>query len=202
MAAGLTTKVLRNGMIAIADGLEAQADELNTLDASLGDGDLGVTMVRGLRTLREELPELPDDVGMALMKCAQALVKVSGSTFGTLLATGLMSAAKATRGRTEVPWAETSSLLGGAVEAMSKRGKAQLGDKTLLDAIDAVRAATEGLDTPAELRAAADQAATAALDEFRGRRSHQGRARIFGEKSVGHDDPGMIAFKMMIESLG
>ena len=140
----LTTPVLADGLRRIAAHMETVADELNALDGQLGDGDLGVTMTRGGRALQDILPTLPADVGMALMACAQAITKVSGSSYGTLLATGLLAAAKATRGRTEVAWSETAALLRGALEAMSARGKASLGDKTVLDALDAAAGAAEG----------------------------------------------------------
>ncbi len=201
MSAGLTTPVLCHAIERIGAKLEACADELNALDAALGDGDLGVTMVRGGRSVLAELPDLPDDVGMALLRCAQALTRLSGSTYGTLLATGLMSAAKATKGRREVPWLEISSLLANAIGAMSQRGGGKLGDKTVLDALESVRAATEGLQDPAALVAAADQAIAATLDRFRDQPSRQGRARIFADKSVGKDDPGMVAFKRITEAL-
>jgi dihydroxyacetone kinase-like protein len=181
--------------------MESCSDELNALDAQLGDGDLGVTMVRGTRAVASELASLPDDVGMALLKCAQAFTKLSGSTYGTLLATGLMSAAKATRGRTEVPWNQISPLLSGALQAMARRGGGKLGEKTVLDAVEAVRATTEGLDEPAALIAAADQAVVKCLQRFRNQAARQGRARIFGEKSVGKDDPGMVAFQRIVEGL-
>jgi len=201
MPAGFTTAVVCEAMKRVVAKLEAGADELNALDAALGDGDLGVTMVRGGRSVLAELPNLPEDVGLALLKCAQALTRLSGSTYGTLLATGLMSAAKTTKGRREVPWAETSSLLGGAVAAMSQRGGGKLGEKTVLDALDAARVATDGLDDTAALAAAADQAVGAALERFRDQPSRQGRARIFAHKSVGRDDPGMVAFKRITEAL-
>jgi len=201
MSTALTTAVLREALQRIVQKLEACADELNSLDAQLGDGDLGVTMVRGSRGVAAEIPNLPDDVGMALVKCAQAFTRLSGSTYGTLLATGLMSAAKATKGRTEVPWSEVSSLLAGALQAMSQRSGGQLGEKTVLDALEAARAATQGLDDPAALVAAADRAVAECLDRFRHQPARQGRARIFGEKSVGKDDPGMVALQRMIEAL-
>jgi len=201
MDEGLTTAALREGLRLIADKIEACSDELNRLDGQLGDGDLGVTMVRGVRGLVEELPNLPDDVGVALLKCAQVFTRVSGSTYGTLLATGLMSVAKQTKGRTVVPWQRVSPLLGEAITAMSRRARSQLGDKTVLDAVEAARAATEGLDEPGEMVEAADSAIADALAQFRPRLSRQGRARIFGDKSIGLDDPGMVAFKRMVEGL-
>jgi dihydroxyacetone kinase-like protein len=201
MSTHLTTQVFRDALQPVIEKLEACADELNTLDAQLGDGDLGVTMVRGARVVAAELPHLPADVGMALLKCAQAFTKLSGSTYGTLLATGLMSAAKATKGRTAVPWSEVSSLLGNALQAMAQRGGGQLGEKTVLDAVEAVRASTEGLDDPAAQAAAADRAVADCLERFRDQPARQGRARIFGEKSIGLDDPGMVAFRRIIEAL-
>jgi dihydroxyacetone kinase-like protein len=197
----LTIAVLCEALQRIVQKFEVCAAELNSLDAQLGDGDLGVTMVRGSRAVAAEIPNLPDDVGMALVKCAQAFTRLSGSTYGTLLATGLMSAAKATHGRTEVPWSEVSSLLAGALRAMSQRSGGQLGEKTVLDALEAARAATQGLSDPAALVAVADRAVAECLDRFRHQPARQGRARIFGEKSVGKDDPGMVAFRHIIEAL-
>lgn len=201
MSTALTTAVLCDAIKRIVAKLEQCADELNTLDAVLGDGDLGVTMLRGGRSVLAELPSLPDDIGMALLKCAQAFTRLSGSTYGTLLATGLMSAAKKTKGQREVPWSEMSSLLANALDAMSQRGGGKLGDKTVLDALESVRVATDGLQDPATLAAAADQAVGDALDRFRSQPARQGRARIFGDKSIGKDDPGMVAFKRITEAL-
>src|SRR5208283_730881 len=167
MPAALTTAVLRDALAHISAKMESCSDELNALDGQLGDGDLGVTMVRGTRAIASELPHLPDDVGMALLKCAQAFTKLSGSTYGTLLATGLMSAAKATKGRTEVPWSEVSPLLASAWQAMAQRSGGKLGEKTVLDALEAVGAATEGIDDPAALVAVADQAVGKCLERFR-----------------------------------
>ena len=201
MTTALTTEVLRAALGRVAQKLEACSDELNALDAQLGDGDLGVTMVRGARAVREELPRLPDDLGMALLKCAQAFTKLSGSTYGTILATGLMSAAKATKGRTEVAWSEVSTLLGNALQAMAQRSGGQLGEKTVLDAVEAARAATQGVSDPAALAASADAAVAECLNRFRNQPARQGRARIFGEKSVGKDDPGMVAFQRLVAAL-
>jgi dihydroxyacetone kinase-like protein len=201
MQNSLTTQVLRGALARIAAKMESSSDELNALDAQLGDGDLGVTMVRGTRAVATEISNLPDDVGMALLKCAQAFTKLSGSTYGTLLATGLMSAAKATKGRTEVPWSEVSTLLASAGQAMAQRSGGKLGEKTVLDALDSVRAATVGINDPAALVAAADRAVSECLHRLRDQPARQGRARIFGEKSVGKDDPGMVAFQRIIEGL-
>jgi dihydroxyacetone kinase-like protein len=198
----LTSTALANGLRRIAEHMETVADQLNALDGQLGDGDLGITMTRGGRALQAILPTLPADVGMALLACAQAMTKVSGSSYGTLLATGLMAAAKATRGRTEVPWRETASLLQAALTAMMARGKASLGDKTVLDALDAAARGVEGRSEPGEILAAAATAVDAAQERMRGMQAKVGRARIFGERSIGLDDPGMRAFREVLRGLG
>jgi dihydroxyacetone kinase-like protein len=197
---GLTRAVLTDGVQRISVHMETVAETLNALDGQLGDGDLGVTMQRGGRELEKVLPNLPDDVGMGLLACAQAITRVSGSSYGTLLATGLMSAAKATRGRTDVPWEELSGLLRGALEAMMARGKSALGDKTVLDALDAAARAVDGV-APAGMVAAASAAVDETMERMRGQQARIGRARIFGERSVGLDDPGMVAFREMLRGL-
>ena len=202
MTAGLTTARLRGALRRLAEAMEKCSEELNRLDGQLGDGDLGVTMLRGARSISEEIEALPDDVGMAFIKCAQAMTRISGSTFGSLLAFGLMSAAKRAKGRTEIPLSEISALLADALEAMSLRGKAQLGDKTILDAIDAARQASAAAAGTGEMVTACNRAVEESLDRLRNVPAKQGRARIFAEKSVGLDDPGMVAFKRIVEALG
>jgi len=181
--------------------MEASMEELNTRDGAVGDGDLGVTMSRGAREVMEQAADLPDDVGLALLKTAQAFTKTSGSTFGTLIATGLMAAAKSTKGRTDVPWGEMSALLEAAVTAMMKRGKANLGDKTVIDGLDAIRAAVAGLDDPESQVSAASDALDGALEAFRDRPNKVGRARIWADKTIGLDDPGMIALRRVVDAL-
>lgn len=201
MPDGLTTELLTLGLERIGHKMEDCQGELNSLDGKLGDGDLGITMSAGFEELQKVLPALPEDVGMAFLACAQAFVKTRASSYGTLLATGLMSAAKETKGETVVPWNRIPDLLQGAIDRMRLRGKSELGDKTVLDALEAARQATEGLNDPAQMLQAADLAVGEALEAFKGQPSKQGRARMFGDKSVGIYDPGMVVIKRMLESL-
>ena len=197
----ITTDSIKNAVTKIAQPMEESADELNAADGLLGDGDLGITMVRGFREIIEVRDSLPDDVGMALFQCAKAFTKSSGSSYGTLLATGLMSVAKKKKGQQEIQVEEISALLNDALDAMKQRGKAELGDKTVLDVIAASsKAAKDQFDGSSVLKAIND-AVTSTIDEFRSRQSKIGRARIFSEKSIGLDDPGMLAFRKMLEAL-
>lgn len=189
------------GIARLTAAMERDFDLLNTADGALGDGDLGVTMTRGMRAISEGVAEMPDDLGQALLRCAQAFTKSSGSSYGTLMATGLMAMAKALKGRTTVEAAEVSALVAAARDAMQARGKAELGGKTVLDSLDAVARATAGLTEPAAVAAAAVEAARGAMAEFRDRPATVGRARIFAEKSRGMDDPGMLAMTGIVVAL-
>ena len=197
----IKTDSIKTAATKIAQLMEESADELNVADGLLGDGDLGITMVRGFREIIEVRDSLPDDVGMALFQCAKAFTKSSGSSYGTLLATGLMSVAKKKKGQQEIQVEEISSLLDDALDAMKQRGKAELGDKTVLDVIAASSQAAKDQSDGSSVLKAINDAVTSTIDEFRSRQSKIGRARIFSEKSIGLDDPGMLAFRKMLEAL-
>ena len=190
---------LQDQLPRLAAHLESSAEELNGLDAQLGDGDLGVTMVRGSRQLLEIREELPDDWGMALLKCAQAFTKTSGSSYGTILATGLMAMAKQKKGQAEMDATEWAGLLKLALEAMQQRGKAELGQKTVLDPLSAAQKKLESAPEVSlpDLIGVVQQT----IDDFRDKPCQIGRARIFQDKSIGLDDPGMVAFKRLLEGL-
>ena len=197
----ISTESIQSGIKRLAQAMEQSADELNTADGLLGDGDLGVTMIRGFRKILADLETLPEDIGMAFFQCAKAFTKSSGSSYGTLLATGVMAIAKVKKGQTGIELDEVSELCDTALEAMQMRGKASLGDKTVLDVIAAVRDASKNQADGQTMLNSINQAINDTMKLFQNRQSQIGRARIFGEKSIGLDDPGMLAFKRMFESL-
>jgi dihydroxyacetone kinase-like protein len=197
----LTTNILKHGLRRMACKMEACCGELNTVDNQIGDGDIGVTAVTGFRAVLENLSELPDDLGMALAKCGQDFVRDRGSSFGTLFATGVLAAAKEIKGETCVSWTQVPSLLERSVEQMAQRGRSSLGDKTVLDSLWAIKVAIEEMDDPGQMLAAASIAAAKVLEDFKGLPCKLGRARIFGEKTIGLDDPGMIVICRLVDSL-
>ncbi len=198
---GLTTDGLKAAATRLATAAGAAEAELNAVDGQLGDGDLGITVSAGWKEVAKDAATMPDDVGMALLAAAKAFQRVSSSSYGTLTATALMAAAKRTKGRTDVPWSEVPALVAAGRDAMMERGKGALGDKSVLDGLDAVARAIDGMDDPAAMLKAADAAVGAAMDEFRGKPNRLGRARMFAEKSIGMDDPGMLAFQRILAGL-
>ncbi len=181
--------------------MEREAPALNEIDGALGDGDLGITMTRGMQAVLSGAAEMPADLGQALLRCAQAFTKTSGSSYGTLFATGLVSAAKALKGRESLDASEVSGLIATARDAMQQRGKAEIGGKTVLDSLDAIAKATAGLSDPAEVARAAREASRQAMDAFRDKPATVGRARIFAEKSRTMLDPGMLAMTLIVEAV-
>jgi dihydroxyacetone kinase-like protein len=197
---GFSITQIRAALPRVAAVAEAAADELNAADGKLGDGDLGITVSHGWRQLADAAPELPDDLGQCFLKCAQLFQKASSSSFGTLTATAFMAAARASKGQTEMDWSSVSKLLGDALEAMMRRGQANLGDKTVLDSLDAVQKALAGLSDPDAMAMAARAAGDGALQAFLDKPNRTGRARMFADRSVGLPDPGMLALRRLLDA--
>ncbi|WP_282077779.1 dihydroxyacetone kinase subunit L [Epibacterium ulvae] len=196
-----TTENLRTSIVRIKDRIGPIGDEMNALDGRLGDGDLGVTLVNGFRNMSEATEAMPEDLGMALFHAAKAMTAVSGSSFGTLMATALMAAGKNVKGQKEVEWVEVAQLLQSAQDAMIARGGAKLGDKTVLDSLAAIIAEVRDEDSPDALLNKAASAAREARDSFKDKPNKIGRARVYADKSIGLEDPGMAAIVRLVEAL-
>jgi phosphoenolpyruvate---glycerone phosphotransferase subunit DhaL len=195
----ITIVDVRDAISRIQQQVQQTAEDLCARDGQLGDGDLGITLEKAFNRLAEIAPTLPDDLGKAFAAAAAAISRVSSSSFGTLLATGLLAAAKQTIGKTELPSTAVPDLLRTACQKMSERGSASLGDKTVLDTVDA---AARALDFhPEDSVGAVITAVDETLSLYRDRECKIGRARIFSERSVGLDDPGMVAFRVMVGAL-
>jgi dihydroxyacetone kinase-like protein len=197
----MTIDSLRQGIRKIRAELETRHQVLTDLDARLGDGDLGFTLLKAFRAMAELADGLPDDLGQAFLQLGQVTSKASSSSFGTLTATALLAAAKRLRGRFSLEWSDIAGLVTTAREAMQARGKTSLGDKTVLDALAAIEKSLVGLTAPDAELAAARRAAAEAVAEFRTRPNLAGRARVYGDKTIGLDDPGMVAVQVMLEAL-
>ena len=184
-----------------ADALKASAPELNALDGRVGDGDLGATLEKCAANVEAALPSMPDDLAGVLKACAQACAKASGSSFGTLMAVAFISASKQVEGRNSLTRTDLATLLDGVLQALSARGGAKPGDKTMLDSIASIAQALTAAADGANLRLVAREAAQRALDEYRQQPNRIGRARMFAEKTIGMDDPGMVGVLRMVEAI-
>ncbi len=188
----------------VAASLKDRADELNRLDGEAGDGDLGVTVTTASEAVNRLLPTL-EGKGLSdvLNACGVTIAKEAPSTSGTLLATGLMGAARAASQGSSSGAAELAQLLDASQASIAKRGIAEPGWKTMLDAlVPAAQAATTSAQEGASLFEALDAAATAADRGAQATRSmvpRLGRAGWLPERSAGHEDAGarMVAIILL-----
>ena len=201
--ANITITDLQNAVKLIARHMTEKHDELNALDGRLGDGDIGITMKSGFESALDNCQEWPSDWGKALLAFAQSFVKTRASSYGTLIASGLMSAGMAAKGKTVIEINEIPALLKAAGEGMARRGKSEPGQKTVLDAVEAAFQAAQSYEgtSNAELIEAIHKNVKAAVDSYAQKPNLQGRARMFGDKSIGIPDPGMVAFCEMVAAL-
>jgi phosphoenolpyruvate---glycerone phosphotransferase subunit DhaL len=188
----IRTETIAAAVARANQAIKRHEQELNAADAKLGDGDTGGMLARVLGKMAEaDLSEA--DPGTALTRLAKAATIATGSSLGTLFATGLLAVGRQTKGRETIEVADLAALVASARDAMMERGGASLGDKTVLDSLDAIATALQGKTSPTEAAGAAAKAAADALDAFRSRPNRIGRARMFGDQTIGIDDPGMLA---------
>lgn len=192
---------LSAAVLAISRDFAAAEAELNALDAALGDGDMGTTLASICYRLKGIEEALPKDVGACFDHIVRTIAQTSGSSLSALAMVGLRRVARSTAERTGVPWREIPDLIDLALADMMARSGASLGDKTVLDALAQVRDALATTPDPARFPVTAREAARNALDVFRDRPSRIGRGRLADDRSIGRDDPGMVAVQRMVAAL-
>jgi phosphoenolpyruvate---glycerone phosphotransferase subunit DhaL len=173
-------------------------EELTQLDQAIGDGDHGLNMRRGAQAIQAKLPELRgkslnDALKVMGMTCMSVIGGSSGPVFGTLLVT------LAKELPPEPGPADLSQALRAGITALTKLGKAEVGQKTLLDVLDPLQRelAASGPDVIKRARQCAldAAAATAAMDAIRG------RASFLGDRALGHVDPGSRSMALIVVAI-
>ena len=195
MTAEADPTLLRQCLRGAARAVSNAADELNQLDAVAGDGDLGITMASASRIVETQLDLEPrgDPAGVLFGRIGVALAREVPSTSGTLVATGFLRAAKATKeGAPDL--VNLIKCMTAATEGIMDRGKAELGDKTMVDVLvpvcDELRAAElRGADLGEALTSALARANTA-VDATADMVPRRGRASWMVDNAAGHPDGG------------
>ena len=179
-----------------AEVLSGQRAELNTLDREIGDGDHGENMERGFAAVLPKLDGLAADAtpGDLLKSVASTLISTVGGAAGPLYGTAYLKAAAAVSGAAELDGPAVVALLTAARDGIVLRGKAETGDKTMIDAwtpaVDAAIAAEAAGASPSLMLAAAADAAEAGAVATEPLVARKGRASYLGERAIGHRDPG------------
>ncbi|MFJ6453282.1 dihydroxyacetone kinase subunit DhaL [Paenarthrobacter sp. NPDC091669] len=188
-----------------AKAMEEHRVELIELDRAIGDSDHGENMDRGFQAVLQKLDEAPPETpGAALKAAAMALMSKVGGAAGPLYGTAYLRAATSLGDATEIDAETLAAALAAARDGVVARGKAELGDKTMIDAwtpaVDAAqKAAAGGADPVGVLEAAAEAAETGAMatDPLIARK---GRASYLGERSAGHRDPGAASTALLLRA--
>jgi phosphoenolpyruvate---glycerone phosphotransferase subunit DhaL len=200
----ITSTAVRDWMRAYAAEVAEHRAELVALDTAIGDGDHGTNMDRGMRKALEKLDGVEDeDIGAILKAVGMALVSSVGGAAGPLYGTLFLQMGMASAGKDALDLGGWTAALEAGVKGVQARGKAEPGDKTMVDALlpalDALRAAADdGAPLPDALRRSADAAAegmraTVPLE------ARKGRASYLGPRSVGHQDPGATSSQMLLD---
>ncbi|WEV53450.1 dihydroxyacetone kinase subunit L [Bifidobacterium sp. ESL0704] len=180
-------------------------DYLISIDSIVGDADLGLTMSDGFTAAYDAVKDSDqEDLGKLLYAAGKAMSIKVPSTMGTLMASGLMQAARALRGKTEFSDDDWVSLFEAYEQGVQKLGKAKIGEKTFLDGFDpGVKALKDAVAAGKSLKEAAATAAVAAENGFKstvGMLAIHGRAAIRGEESRKLEDPGAKVASLIFQA--
>lgn len=174
--------------------------ELIQLDRAIGDGDHGENLDRGFQAVVAALDEKAPDTPAAVLKLvASTLISKVGGAAGPLYGTAFLRASTAVKDHAELAPADVATALSAALEGVVARGKAEVGDKTMVDALTPAVAKAQG-DTAAAVLAAAADAAEAGARSTVPLVARKGRASYLGERSKDHLDPGARSTALLLRS--
>jgi dihydroxyacetone kinase-like protein len=178
---------------------------LTTLDSAIGDADHGTNMDRGMRAAMKKLDGAPaGDIGATLKTVGMALVSSVGGAGGPLYGTLFLQMGTALAGKSEMEAEDWRGALEAAVKGVQARGKAELEDKTMIDALAPARdafadAVNDGTEFADALRRSAD-AAESGMKATVPLVARKGRASYLGERSAGHQDPGATSSYLLLKT--
>jgi dihydroxyacetone kinase-like protein len=187
--------------------MKENKEYLTQLDSPIGDADHGINMDRGFRKVLEKLPSVADkDIGNILKTTGMTLISSVGGASGPLYGTFFMRGGMAVDAKEELTGEDLATMLQAAVDGVVQRGRAQPGDKTMVDAwLPAMKALRESLNGDNDNTIAALSQAVAAAEggmkDTIPMLAKKGRASYLGERSIGHQDPGATSSYLMLKTL-
>ncbi|MDF5713246.1 MAG: dihydroxyacetone kinase subunit DhaL [Rhizonema sp. NSF051] len=191
---------------AFATEIEQNKDYLTELDAAIGDADHGMNMSRGFQKATASLASVADkDIGTILKTVSMTLISSVGGAIGPLYGTFFLRASTVITGKHELTEEDMLEMLQAGLDGVLQRGKAQLGDKTMIDVLSPAvtafsQAVGEGKDMLEAMQLAVAKAEQSMKDTIP-MIAKKGRASYLGERSVGHQDPGATSSYLMLKCL-
>ncbi|HUF72953.1 MAG TPA: dihydroxyacetone kinase subunit DhaL [Gammaproteobacteria bacterium] len=177
------------------------------LDAAAGDADFGVSLASGFKVVKSDWDDLDrSSIGSFLLKISMIISRHVGGCSGPIWGTGFMRAGMLAKDKSSITLAELEEMLSAAIQGIQQRGGAEVGDKTLLDALipmrDAIKAHAESGDAdPAEVLKEVTRIANDAIERTKGWVARRGRQSFTGERSSGTPDPGIVAIATMMNDI-
>jgi dihydroxyacetone kinase-like protein len=202
----VTTAQLVAWLERYAGVIAEQKQYLTGLDADIGDGDHGINMDRGFQTVLVKIePVKEKDAGTLLKTTGMALVGSVGGAGGPLYGTFFLRAGAALDGKSEVSGEDLVGALEAGLKGVVERGKANLNDKTMVDAltpaIERAKARLQEGASVGEALSSAAEAAEAGMKATIPLKALKGRASYLGDRSIGHQDPGATSSYYMLRTL-
>lgn len=188
-----------------ADVIAENKEYLTQLDSAIGDADHGINMNRGFQAVAGKLDDIPNgDIGNLMKTVGMTLVSTVGGAGGPLYGTLFLQIGVATAGKAELEGADWALALEKGVEGVQMRGKAEPGDKTMVDALIPARDAfRQALDEGESFAGALQRSAAAAEEGMKATIpwvARKGRASYLGERSAGHQDPGATSSFLLLKA--
>jgi phosphoenolpyruvate---glycerone phosphotransferase subunit DhaL len=200
----LTVDAVRDWINRSADEIDLKKAYLTDLDAPIGDSDHGANMARGFSAVKAKLAGEPQaDIGALFKTVAMTLLSTVGGASGPLYSTFFLQAASKSAGKAELDLAGWTACLDAALAGVAQRGKAVVGEKTMVDALQpAVEALkhADGKELGVALASSAE-AAQAGMKATIPLVARKGRASYLGERSAGHQDPGATSTHLLLKTL-
>ena len=191
---------------AFAAEVESNKEYLTELDAAIGDADHGINMNRGMSAVVGKLDEAASDqdIGALLKTVGMTLVSTVGGAAGPLYGTLFLQMGTDAAGKSELGPDDWAAALEAGIKGVEARGKAEPGDKTMLDALlpglDGLRSSLDGGASFEDALTASAEAAGQGMRDTIPLVAKKGRASYLGERSAGHQDPGATSSHMLLET--
>lgn len=203
MSGSVSTGDLREWIRAFRDAVREHKDELTRLDSEIGDADHGSNMARGLDAVIAKLDPVPATPADLVKTVGMTLVSSVGGASGPLYGTLFLRMGPVLGTAGEVDADTLGAALRAGVDGVIARGKAEPGDKTMIDALSPALDAWDAAaaDGPAAAARAAAEAAARGRDATEPLVARKGRASYLGERSAGHLDPGATSATLLLEAL-
>jgi len=202
----ITTPQMLKALESMCDTIENEKEYLSELDGAIGDGDHGVNMAKCFREVKKKLAEsLAEDVGILFKDVGMVVMNSVGGAMGALYGTFFLKLSQAGAGKSEVSLRDLVDMLQTGEQGILGIGKANMGDKTLIDTLSPAVRAIEAADKEGKSLADAltdfEQAAKQGMESTKDMLAKMGRASRLGERTIGHQDAGATSCYFILRSL-